>query len=703
MRTQSFAILMSLSLLPGLIPAEGSPSPQDPVLTSPTAQSQDPATPLSDDGVVVTATRYQAQRDTLPQRMDLISRQQIDATQADEFTDILKKNTSVDVIEYPGALSGIGLRGFAPNPYANAYTNKALILIDGHPAGTANLATLNSQAVDHIELLKGPASALYGSEAVAGVLNVITKKTHGPLQGSASVAAGSFDTVEGALTAGGTLWGPLDFDASWATRERMASTKGAAGRDIPDSTFLVNQAALRLGTRLLGDWRADLAGQGYFGRRLAFTDSDQLTYANVSAYKDLDRLSGDFKLEGPVLGTRATVTLFAGRETYDVVDSLASQSDVYYTSTSSDVLNQGAQLKDLVAFGQQQIVFGLDWRSVAATTALWAVPTDAPDYKSRARKQPYNPDSAQDSLGVYTQAGLHFWDGLLDLSLGARTDSLQLRLLDTPYSPDYSAGEQSYASFNPSAGVQVSPLSWLKLHSTVGRAYSSPEAKQLAGSTTTVLYDASWNPYNATYKSNPNLRPEISVTWDAGLALVSNAHGLRADLTYFSTAITDKTQQVLLDTVTHIYSYQNLSGTTEIRGIEGELSQDFGALFHWGRQVRLFGNFTTILKAKQLDSTSTQAIDILNIADQKVQTGADYDDGRFNARVAARYRGTVLDNYVVYVYPPLWVWDLSLAFSLTPAQTLSLQVANLADIAYYEKAGYPMPGRNYTLRSTWRF
>ena len=74
---------------------------------------------------------------------------------------ILKKNSSIDVIDYPGVLSGIGIRGFRPE--FSGITKHSLILIDGRPAGATNLATILKDNVERIEVLKGPASALYGA------------------------------------------------------------------------------------------------------------------------------------------------------------------------------------------------------------------------------------------------------------------------------------------------------------------------------------------------------------------------------------------------------------------------------------------------------------------------------------------------------------------------------------------------------------
>ena len=114
--------------------------------------------------VVVTATRSATERRKVPQQVQFISQQDIQATPNQEFTDVLKKNASVDIIQYPGLLAGVGIRGFRPQ--TSGLNQRALLLVDGRPAGTSNLATLDLGSVERVEVLKGPASILYGEGAL---------------------------------------------------------------------------------------------------------------------------------------------------------------------------------------------------------------------------------------------------------------------------------------------------------------------------------------------------------------------------------------------------------------------------------------------------------------------------------------------------------------------------------------------------------
>ena len=144
-----------------------------------------PVTVMAEDvalgTMVVTARRAEAKIEETPQRIEIIGTEQIESTPSLDLTDTLKKNSSVDVIQYPGNLSGIGIRGFRPE--FSGINKHSLLLIDGRPAMGTNLSLINMDRVERIEVLKGPASALYGSQAMGGVVNVITRESKGPLNG----------------------------------------------------------------------------------------------------------------------------------------------------------------------------------------------------------------------------------------------------------------------------------------------------------------------------------------------------------------------------------------------------------------------------------------------------------------------------------------------------------------------------------------
>ncbi len=153
------------------------------------------------DEVVITATRTSQSIGNIPVPIQVITKQQIKATGSQKLSDILQEQTGLVIAENP---LGAALQGY-PNPFGSgvqmqgldpAYT---LILIDGEPlvgrnAGVLNLGRIAVGNIKQIEILKGPSTSLYGSDAMAGVINIVTEKPT-TLCSSALVNVGSFGTV----------------------------------------------------------------------------------------------------------------------------------------------------------------------------------------------------------------------------------------------------------------------------------------------------------------------------------------------------------------------------------------------------------------------------------------------------------------------------------------------------------------------------
>jgi len=121
------------------------------------------------ESVVVTARRAETRLAETPQKVEVIDAIDIERSVAADLTDVLKKNSGVDVVQYSGALSGIGIRGFRPQ--ISGINKRSLLLIDGRPSGVTNLATLLLDNVDRIEILKGAASSVYGSSAMGSSIS----------------------------------------------------------------------------------------------------------------------------------------------------------------------------------------------------------------------------------------------------------------------------------------------------------------------------------------------------------------------------------------------------------------------------------------------------------------------------------------------------------------------------------------------------
>ena len=141
--------------------------------------------------VVVTATRTERDIEEVSIPVTVVSGDEIRRTGSMRLSDVLAEQTGMQIIDNHG--SGIQMQGFDP-----AYT---LIMIDGKPligrtAGTLDLTRVSVRNVKQIEIVKGPSSALWGSEALAGVVNIITTRGYEPFSGGVTTRYSRFNTLD---------------------------------------------------------------------------------------------------------------------------------------------------------------------------------------------------------------------------------------------------------------------------------------------------------------------------------------------------------------------------------------------------------------------------------------------------------------------------------------------------------------------------
>ena len=142
------------------------------------------------DEVVLTATRTERQLSALPLPVQIITEETIQNSSVLRLGEILNEQTGLITVPDFGGVEGIQLQGLDAQ-----YT---LILINGVPlvgrlAGTLDLNRIAVGNIKQIEIVKGASSSLYGSEALGGVINIITEEPEGGFQGSLTHRSSSFD------------------------------------------------------------------------------------------------------------------------------------------------------------------------------------------------------------------------------------------------------------------------------------------------------------------------------------------------------------------------------------------------------------------------------------------------------------------------------------------------------------------------------
>jgi len=154
------------------------------------------------EAVIVTATRTAQTVDDALSAVTIITRDDIERRQGQSVDDVLRGIAGLSITNNggPGKASSMHLRG--------TEADHVLVLIDGVKIGSATLGTAAFQdiplsQIDRIEVVRGPASSLYGSEAIGGVIQIFTKKGRGPTQYNFAAGFGSNNTQTTSITASG--------------------------------------------------------------------------------------------------------------------------------------------------------------------------------------------------------------------------------------------------------------------------------------------------------------------------------------------------------------------------------------------------------------------------------------------------------------------------------------------------------------------
>jgi vitamin B12 transporter len=697
-------------------------------------QAKDSLKTLRINEVVVTGTRFETDRNKLPQKIEVITQEDIQLTPAQEFTDLLKKNSSVDIIQYPGLLSGVGIRGFRPQ--ISGINQRALLLVDGRPAGTTNLSTISPSNIERIEVLKGPASALYGSQAMGGVINVITKKSSGQIQTSVFAEYGSFSSLKTGAATGGNITDRLDFDLAFqlfdrnedirlgkgnlfrnalngdtytifmkdGTTEKKEDKRGdGERRDYTKLSYTTGN--LRLGYKLSENWRIDIRGERFLARNVE-SPSD-ISYGNASSStKDIERAKGEASISGVLRNHAISATAYLAEEGTSNNTLVASgKPTVPYRSFMSGATWKGLQVKDIISFSKHTLSLGIDHNNASYQSRAFKA-----DASERA---PYNPNYSLVSTAFYAQGLFNLLGEKLVITPGARFDMITYDVKATPLLNAYTPGKETNPFISPSLGMQYQITAPLKVHATVGRAFVTPDAYNVAGYSETVNKKKA-----AVTHGNPDLKNESSITWDAGLRYQKPSLGITADITYFSTSVKDRiTRQTTNPATTEltangdtIKSYTTFINANrgEISGLEYGLGYDLGALNDYRYSLRLFANATSNFEAKEItvnkDGLETSK-DIYNVSRLTTSYGVEYNNLKgFTTRLSGRYVGHRKDtdftdpSYPQIEYPAFMVLDLAASYTYARQHTLTLFVNNLTDENYYEKRGFNMPGRNIALR-----
>ena len=289
------------------------------------ALAQAPEEMFDDSGIVVTATRTPTPLDQVPASITVLDKAAIDRAQDIGATELLLRTPGISMSRNGGYGTATSLR------IRGAESEQTVVVIDGvklnDPSSTGggyNFANLLIGDAQRIEVLRGPQSTLWGSQAIGGVVNIVTASPQAPIEGSFDIEGGSRDTVSARAALGGVS-GPLSWrigGQSFTTEgiSAIAPAFGGGERDGYTNRNVAGRAEMALGANASIDLRGyystgrveidGFSGDapdyshnrefvGYAGLNFALLDG-RLRNRIAYNYTDTDRDSYSPELERPL-------------------------------------------------------------------------------------------------------------------------------------------------------------------------------------------------------------------------------------------------------------------------------------------------------------------------------------------------------------------------------------------------------------------
>jgi vitamin B12 transporter len=583
--------------------------------------------------IVVTATRIPTPELQIASSVTVVTAADIAARQIRTLPDLLKEVPGLNVVQSggPGGQTSLFMRG--------TNSNHTKVLIDGIDVGdpsssnaSFDFGQLLTQDIQKVEVLRGPQSGLYGSDAIGGVINVITKSGSGPPQASASLEGGSFDTFNQM----GHLSGSLDQFHYAATIDHLHSGATAVtpldilppGQRRIDDAYDNLTASTKLGFDVTEHFDLGLVAR-YTDSHLHFTGDNFATFPSTPDTSQSESVTRQYY-------TRATAHLvsFEGvlEQTLGAAYNNIKSRDFSPDGPPTD--NFGARTK-------------FDWQGIVAL--------------AKDEKLVLGAEHQRDSITVPISASTDINSGYAELQ-----SSFSERLYDTlalRYDDNDRFGSKVTYRFAPAYLIKETGT---KLKGSVGTGFKAPTLSEMFQSFPDFGFFA-----------NPNLRPETSLGWDLG-AEQSLGDALTAGVTYFHNDIKN-----LIDT--NATTYLNI-GRAVTDGVESFVTyQPIKTLtFRLDYTYTQATDQTTLLellrrpKNKESLNTNWQATDRLSLNATVLSVSSWVDTNR--------------DGSIPRLNPPGYTTvDLAAAYDLSSHWALTGRVTNLLNRHYQNPDAFDQP------------
>lgn len=682
-----------------------------PLLAQEAATTQEKVEVLEE--LTVTATRTERLRFEVPASVTIITKEQIAQSPEKNLDEILRQQAGVSLARRNSIAVGIPIRldvRGVPGP------NRTLVLVDGYPlngsgTGFVTFQSIPLEAIERVEIVRGPFSALYGANALGGVINIITKQGQGRPDIAIQGGLGTNSWYQaGIQSGGGNNKGRYYVNVD----TRRTDNYYFSGFELQEryNPFLERSTVDGIPSvnRFYNDWR-------YIGN-FSFAPHETTTVTLNTRYFNSHSGLGLTDNLNPNRDEENWGETFFGGLTVNSVpnDRLNLMFKAYYRHFTDKLWNETSFLQAINIPG-----FTINRGPFLPPIVVPPQSFNVPGYGPGFLRQVYQDYQVQgqatfiagkrqtftggfDFLGVDVQ-----FDPVVDADTKAlfpgssrATEGIttvgfylqdEITLGKLGIIPGVRLDKHSLfdAVVSPKLGISYQLTEDTVLRTSVGRAYRAPSV--------TELFRPEWNlnPF-IRLAPNPNLKPEYIWAVDAGVEHRFSPT-LRVSLDGFYNSMKDFIITQAVPGSPGIVRYENLADSWS-GGAEATIA--------WRARdwLTLFGNYTFLQSNDKVNQ-----VRITNLPDHRVNFGARFDkrwrDWRFYGSIIESFVGdqtaqplgssdfTVLKSY--------FTTDVALYANYRDAATLGVTVQNLFDQKYMDTYGYLGPRRQVTLYTGLRY
>ena len=550
---------------------------------------------LNLDDMVVTGTDAERPLRNVTSTMQIFTREQIRQSPASSVTEFLAEEGVAFFSQWAPGQTSISMRGVRSDGQGRDFKGGVLVLINGRRAGTANLSKLSTYQVYRIEIIRGPASVSYGSQAMGGVINLITKNGVNTRGGKVLAQGGSFYGVKATAEYGGNLKDSLQgyIGLNGETRDDIEGGSGSGTQ--------VNTAYKRYGGLGAITWEGADNGVDVTVRTDGVYDSG-FRGSSYDIDNNEDRYNQSVDLQHRIDLPGLNAVLDSHAYVFRDVDDFRWGSEAAGYDIDNINRNQtGYGLKINPQFSltdTTNFVPGLDFEYSQLRSDRYRHGVDGP----KSQTAPYDMNQNSLVLAGYAEVNQSLLSDRMNLQAGLRYTHNDLSLVDTPYVTIKGDRDVNHSHVTYNAGLGYNVIETVKLRTSFATGFRAPTGSELAGEYTPVLSP------NRTTMGNPNLDPETNRQFEVGVTYsLENAF---LDLALFDNTIQDRIKKKLImkDGKNRIYQYENSSGDANIQGAELIAQCNFASLFEMNSQkltLLLNGAYNFKMEEKGTDSNDS--------------------------------------------------------------------------------------------------